>query len=143
MLRGKKGAIIGVANKRSLAWAAARAATREGADLVLTCQNERFERSVRPLLREFEREPLLLPCDVDEPGQIERLAEVVAKEMGGIDFLVHSLAYANPEELRSAFHHTSKEGFRRALETSVHSFISLAQILRAALYLAISSKRSL
>jgi enoyl-[acyl-carrier protein] reductase I len=129
MLAGKKGAVLGVANKRSLAWAVARAAAREGAELVVTCQNERFERSVRPLVAELPGDPMLVPCDVDDPEQIERFAEVVGREKGGLDFLVHSIAYADPEELRDAFHHTSREGFRRALETSVHSFISLANAL--------------
>ena len=129
MLAGKKGVILGVANKRSLAWAVAKSAAREGAELVLTYQNERFEKSVRALAETLPGEVQLFPCDVDDPEQVTALGESIGREVGKIDFLVHSIAYANPDELKGEFHHTSREGFRKALETSVHSFISVSNAL--------------
>jgi enoyl-[acyl-carrier protein] reductase I len=129
MLSGKKGVVLGVANKRSIAWAVAKSAAREGAELVLTYQNERLERNVRALAEELPGPVTLFPCDVDDEKQVEALAEDVGREVGDVDFLVHSIAYANPDELKGEFHHTSREGFRKALETSVHSFISVCNAL--------------
>lgn len=126
MLQGKKGAVLGVANKRSIAWAVAKSAAAKGAELVLSYQNERFEKGVRSLAETLDPAPLLLPCDVDDEEQVKGFGEALHDQFGTIDFLVHSIAYANPDELKGEFHHTSREGFRKALETSVHSFISLA-----------------
>jgi len=126
MLNGKKGVILGIANKRSIAWAVAQSAARAGAELVLTYQNERHEPTVRALADTLPGSPVLLPCDVDDEQQVKAFAEQAHEHAGKIDFLVHSLAFADPAELKKEFHRTSREGFRTALETSVHSFIALS-----------------
>ncbi len=126
MLKGKKGVVLGVANKRSIAWAVAKAAAAEGAELVLTYQNERFEKNVRALADTLPGDISVIPCDVDDEEQVARFGDAVGEQAGKIDFLVHSIAYANPDELKGEFHHTSRAGFRKALETSVHSFIALS-----------------
>lgn len=126
MLKGKKGVVLGVANKRSIAWAVAKAAAAEGAELVLTYQNERFEKSVRALAETLPGNVPVIPCDVDDEAQVASFGDAVGAQAGKIDFLVHSIAYANPDELKGEFHHTSRAGFRKALETSVHSFIALS-----------------
>ncbi len=126
MLTGKKGVVLGVANKRSIAWAVAKAAAKEGAELVLTYQNERLEKNVRALAETLPGNISILPCDVDDEAQVAAFGDAIGEQAGKIDFLVHSIAYANPDELKGEFHHTSREGFRKALETSVHSFIALS-----------------
>jgi len=129
ILEGKKGAILGVANKRSIAWAVARAASDAGAELALTYQGERLAGGVGKLADGLPRPAFTLPCDVTAPGQIEAFAEAVRERFGGLDFLVHSIAYAPTDELRGAFHDTTRDGFDVALNVSVYSFVELARVV--------------
>ena len=125
-LTGKCGVIIGVANKRSISWAIAQAAAREGARLALTYQGERLEDNVRELAAELDQ-PLVLPCDVTSDEQVASLFETIGREFGGLDFLVHGVAFAPREELDRRFVDTSREGFRVALDVSAYSLVSLAR----------------
>jgi enoyl-[acyl-carrier protein] reductase I len=125
-LSGKTGLIVGVANKRSIAWAIAQAASAAGARLAITYQGERLEENVRELC-EAVTNPLILPCDVTNDGQIDQLFAAIDKEFGGLDFLVHGAAFAPPEELKAPFVQTSREGFRVALDVSAYSLIALAR----------------
>jgi enoyl-[acyl-carrier protein] reductase I len=125
-LTGKHGLIVGVANKRSIAWAIAQAAAAAGARLALTYQGERLEEHVRELAASLTS-PVLLPCDVTDDGQIARVFEEIDREFGGLDFLVHGAAYAPPEELSSPFVQTSRGGFRTALDVSAYSLIALSR----------------
>jgi len=125
-LTGKYGLIVGVANKRSISWAIAQAAAREGARLALTFQGERLEENVRELAAELEN-PLILPCDVTSDEQVASLFETIGREFGGLDFLVHGVAFAPREELDRRFVDTSREGFRVALDVSAYSLVSLAR----------------
>lgn len=127
MLQGKVGLILGVANKRSIAWAITRAADRAGADLVVTYQNERLQRSVQPLCDELSKPPTLLPCDVADPAQIEALVEAVRARHGRIDFLVHCLAFARREDLEGSFRATPWVGFETAIQISAYSLVALAR----------------
>jgi enoyl-[acyl-carrier protein] reductase I len=126
LLSGKKGIVFGVANKNSIAWAIAQAATMEGARLAFTYQNERLERNVRDLTAELE-EPVLLPCDVSDDTQIAAVYEVLAREFGHLDFIVHSIAFARSEDLEHRFVETSREGFRTALEVSAYSLMAVTR----------------
>ena len=101
-LTGKTGLIVGVANKRSIAWAIARAAAAAGARLAVTYQSERLEENVRELSAGLQ-DPLLLPCDVADDGQIAAVFEGIDREFGGLDFLVHGVAFARPHELSAPF----------------------------------------
>jgi enoyl-[acyl-carrier protein] reductase I len=122
---GKYGLVIGVANKRSIAWAIAQAAARGGARLALTFQ-ERFERHVHDLAGTLDQ-PLVAPCDVSSDAALDAVFERVAAEFGGLDFVVHGAAFAPREELTAPFSQTSREGFRVALDVSAYSLIALAR----------------
>ena len=99
-LANKTGLIVGVANKRSISWAIAQAASAAGARLAVTYQGERLEENVRELSAALTN-PLILPCDVTDDGQIATVFAEVEREFGGLDFLVHGAAYAPREVLAS------------------------------------------
>ncbi|MCG6925531.1 MAG: enoyl-ACP reductase [Acidobacteria bacterium] len=126
LLEGKHGLVLGVANKRSIAWGIARAAQREGARLALTYQGERLERNVRQLAEDLE-DPLLLPCDVTRDEDLKGVADGVRQEFGGLDFVVHAVAFALREELDGEFVGTSREGYRVAQDISSYSLTALAR----------------
>jgi len=125
-LSGKTGLIVGVANKRSIAWAIAQAAAAAGARLAVTYQGERLEENVRELAAGLQ-EPLLLPCDVTSDAQMDALFQAIDRDFGGLDFLVHGAAFAPREELSAPFVQTSREGFRMSLDISAYSLIALAR----------------
>jgi enoyl-[acyl-carrier protein] reductase I len=123
---GAVGLIVGVANKRSISWAIAKAVADRGARLVLTYQNARLEENVRELAAELE-DPLLLPCDVTNDAELDALAPAIERECGRLDFVVHGAAYALREDLDRPFVETSREGFRIALDVSAYSLVALAK----------------
>ncbi len=125
-LAGQHGLIVGVANKRSIAWAIAQASAAAGARLALTYQGARLEENVRELAATLT-DPLVLPCDVADDDQITALFQSVDREFGGLDFLVHGAAFAPAEALAGAFVDTSREAFRVALDVSAYSFVALAR----------------
>ncbi len=125
-LAGKIGLVIGVANKRSLAWAIAQAAGREGATQALTFQGERLEENVRELGAELAN-PLILPCDVTDDGQMDAVFEAIDRTHGHLDFLVHGAAFAEREDLARPFVETSRAGFQKALEVSAYSLVALSR----------------
>ena len=127
LLEGKHGLVLGIANKRSIAWGIARAAQREGARLAVTYQGERLEQNVRELAGQL-REPLILPCDVTRDGDLEALAGSLKKEFGSLDFVVHAVAFALREELDGEFVNTSREGYRIAQDVSSYSLTALARV---------------
>jgi len=126
LLEGRHGLVLGVANKRSIAWGIAQAAQREGARLALTYQGERLERNVRKLAEELQ-DPLLLPCDVTRDEDLKAVAEGVGREFGRLDFVVHAVAFALREELDGEFLATSREGYRVAQDISSYSLTALAR----------------
>src|SRR5262245_32933727 len=105
-LNGKTGLIVGIANKRSIAWAIARAASAAGARLAVTYQGERLEENVREL-SEGLTNPVVLPCDVTDDVQVDNVFATIDREFGGLDFVVHGAAYAPPHELSAPFVQTS------------------------------------
>lgn len=125
-LDGKVGLIVGVANKRSIAWAIAQAAAAEGATLVLTYQ-DRFAEHLQDLAATLTPAPVLLPLDVQDDAQIAAVYTEIASRYGGLDFLVHGAAFAPREELTNPFTNTTREGFRIALDVSAYSLIALAR----------------
>ena len=126
LLEGKQGLVLGIANKRSIAWGIAQAVAREGARLAVTYQGERLEDNVRELAGSLQ-DPLILPCDVSKDQDLDALAESVKKELGGLDFVVHAVAYALREELDGEFVNTSREGYRMAQDISSYSLTALAR----------------
>ena len=125
-LAGKTGLIVGVANKRSIAWAIAQAAANAGARVALTYQGERLEENVRDLAVGLS-DPLVLPLDVTDDAQIVRVFEELDRSFGGLDFVVHGAAYAAREELSNPFVQTTRDGFKMALDVSAYSLIALTR----------------
>jgi enoyl-[acyl-carrier protein] reductase I len=125
-LSGKHGLIVGVANKRSIAWAIAQAAAAQGARLALTFQSERLGENVRELAATLDS-ALVVPCDVAVDEQIAAAAAQIGEDFGGLDFVVNGAAYAPAAELSMPFSQTSREGFRIALDVSAYSLIALSR----------------
>jgi len=126
LLERKTGLVLGIANKRSLAWGIAQAVSREGARLAVTYQGERLEENVRELAAGL-KDPVILPCDVSRDEDIDVLMRGVQKELGGLDFVVHAVAYALREELDGEFLNTSREGYRMAQDISSYSLTAVAR----------------
>ena len=125
LLEGKTGLIMGVANKRSIAWGIANAVNREGARLVLTYQSERLGENVRELAPSLKN-PLLLQCDVGSDEQIQSLMSRIREEIGHLDFLVHALAFAPKEALDGMYANTKRDDFKTALDVSAYSLVAVA-----------------
>jgi enoyl-[acyl-carrier protein] reductase I len=124
LLEGKKAVIFGIANEKSIAWAIAQAFRREGAELAVTYANETVAKRVIPLAESIGAS-LVLPCDVRNDGEIKAVFAEIGKVWGGIDTLVHSIAFAGKEELKGSFLNTTREGFALALDISAYSLIAL------------------
>ncbi len=126
-LSGKHGLILGVANKRSLAWAIAQKAAAAGATLALTYQGERLEENVRELAADLPTSPVILPCDVASDEQIASVFTAIDQQFGGLDFVVHGAAFAPREALAAPFSETTREAFRTSLDISAFSLVALAR----------------
>jgi enoyl-[acyl-carrier protein] reductase I len=126
LLADKVGLVVGVANKRSLSWGIAQAAAAEGASLVLTYQGERLEQNVRELGAALPSAQIL-PCDVTDDRQVDEVFEAIRRTHGGLDFLVHGVAFADRADLGRPFVETSRDGFRLALDVSAYSLVALAR----------------
>jgi enoyl-[acyl-carrier protein] reductase I len=125
-LQDKVGLVVGIANHRSLSWAIASAAAAQGARLALTFQGERLEENVRELAAGLT-EPLILPCDVTNDAQLDAVFAAIDTQHGGLDFVVHGVAFADREDLARPFSETSRAGFAKALDVSTFSLLALAR----------------
>jgi len=123
-LSGKVALVLGVANKRSLAWAIADALGQAGCSLALTYQGERLQKNVLELAKKYPNTPVMA-CDVNSDEQIEGVFSRIEKDCGRLDVLVHSIAFARREDLEGEFLKTSRQGWRTALEISAYSFVRL------------------
>ena len=126
LLDGKKGLIIGVANKHSIAWAIAQSASGQGAQLIFNYQNERLRENVEELVATMPS-ARAFPCDVGSDTEIAALMQQVQKEIGRLDFLVHSVAFAPREELTGQFVNTTRQGFATALDVSAYSLVAVTR----------------
>lgn len=124
LLEGRRALVFGVANRRSIAWAIAQALAREGAELAFTFQGERLEQGVRDLAATVGS-PLVVPADVTSDADLDRVFESVNTTWGGLDILVHSVAFAPPRTFERPFGETTREDFRTALDISAYSLIAL------------------
>lgn len=124
LLSGKKGLILGLANNKSIAWGIAQSAFEQGATLGFTYLNEALEKRVRPLAESVGSE-LIEKCDVQLDEDIDSLVKTVEERWGQIDFLVHSVAYANGDDLKGPFHKTSRAGFGLAMDVSAYSLVAV------------------
>ncbi|WP_456470739.1 enoyl-ACP reductase FabI [Caminibacter sp.] len=132
IMQGKKGLIMGVANNRSIAYGIAKACKNQGADIILTYQNDKLKKRVEKVADELDVKNIY-PLDVSNPEEIEALKEAIEKDYGKIDFLVHSVAYAPREALDGKFIDTTKDAFNIAMEISVYSLIEVVQKLEPVL----------
>ena len=132
LMMGRKCLVMGVANKRSIAWGIARALHREGAELAFTYVNDRLKENLVELVQTLEghEQMPLLPCDVMEDGQIEAAFAELGERWGKLDVVVHSIAYARTEDLQRDFVETTREGWRIAQEVSAWSLIAVARAAR-------------
>jgi enoyl-[acyl-carrier protein] reductase I len=126
LLSGKKGLIVGVANKHSIAWAIAQSAAGQGAQLFFNYQNERLKENVEELVATLPGSKAF-PCDAGDDAQIDSLMNHVGKEAGKLDFLIHSIAFAPREELTGQFVNTTRKGFATALDVSAYSLVALTR----------------
>src|ERR671935_3091148 len=125
---GKQGLVLGVANRRSIAWAIARRLAEAGAELAFTYQGERIERNVRELA-ESVNSPLVTECDVRSDDDLGRVfGEVAERFAGGLDLLVHSVAFAAAEDLEGRFTDTPRDRFWTALDVSAYSLVACARL---------------
>jgi enoyl-[acyl-carrier protein] reductase I len=125
-LSGQRALVVGIANDQSIAWGIAAALRRAGADLAVTYLNAKAEPHVRPLA-ESVGATAILPLDVTQPGQEEALFERLGVVWPRLDIVVHSIAFAPRDDLHGLVLDTSAEGFARAMDVSVHSFVRLCR----------------
>ena len=126
LLEGKKGLIIGVANKHSIAWAIAQAAAREGAQMLFSYQNERLRENVEEVVQTLPGASACV-CDVGDDNQIAAMMKQASEKLGRLDFVVHSLAFAPREELTGEFVNTTRQGFATALDVSAYSLVAVTR----------------
>ena len=126
LLAGKRGLIMGVANDRSIAWGVAKAAAEQGAELAFTFQGEALEKRVRPLAASVDSE-MVMPCDVTDDASMDAVFEQITEKWGGLDFMVHAIAYADKDELKGRYVDTTAGNFARSVDISCYSFTTLCQ----------------
>ena len=126
ILEGKKGLIVGVANKMSIAYGIAKACKDQGADLAFTFLNDAIKKRVEPIAAELESS-YIYALDVNNQSHLDSLADKIKSDFGQIDFVVHAVAFAPKEALEGEFINTTKEAFDIAMGTSVYSLISLTR----------------
>ncbi len=127
VLAGKVGVVFGVANKRSIAWAIAKAWSAAGARLIFNYQGERLKENVEELTGEFGEKTPLFACDVSSDEQITAFFESVRGQTDRLDLMLHSLAFAPKEALEGDFLSTTREAFRTAHDISAYSLVALAR----------------
>jgi enoyl-[acyl-carrier protein] reductase I len=127
LMKGKKGLVMGVANDKSIAWGIASGLAAQGAELVFTYMGESLERRVRPLAESIGVKALI-PADVTDDASMDAAFAEIEKTFGALDFFVHSVAFADKNELKGSFvDNTSREGFLLAMNISAYSFVDCAR----------------
>ncbi len=126
VMRGMRGIVLGVANSRSIAWGIARAVHAAGAELGLTFQGEALEKRVRPLAQELGAE-VFGHCDVTDGASIDAVFAEAEKKWGGLDFIVHCIAFADKDQLTGRYIDTTEDNFAKSLAISCYSFTAIAQ----------------
>jgi enoyl-[acyl-carrier protein] reductase I len=126
LMHGKRGVIMGLANDHSLAWGISKALAQQGAELAFTYQTETLQKRVQPLV-EMLGADFCVPCDVSQPGHITQAFSEISKKWPKIDFVVHSLAYSDKEELKGHYLDTSRANFLNSLDISCYSFTEVCR----------------
>ena len=126
IMQGKRGLIMGVANKQSIAWGIARACHEQGAELAFSYQGETLKKRVAPLIETLGSD-ILIDCDVTDPESIDALFADLRTRWGQIDFIVHAIGFSDKAELRGRYIDTSAQNFAMTMDISVYSFTAVAQ----------------
>ncbi len=126
LMQGKRGLVMGVANDRSIAWGIAAAARAHGAELAFTYQGDALKKRVEPLA-ESVGSKIVLPCDVTDLSSIDAVFNALKDEWGGLDFIVHAIAYSNKDELKGGYIDTTPENFAQTMNISCYSFTAICQ----------------
>jgi enoyl-[acyl-carrier protein] reductase I len=126
LMAGKKGLVMGVANDRSIAWGIAKAVSAAGAQVAFTYQGDALGKRVMPLAASLGSD-LVVPCDVTDEKSIERTFETIADKWGGLDFVVHAIAFSDKDELKGQYLNTSAPNFALTMQVSCYSFTAIAQ----------------
>jgi enoyl-[acyl-carrier protein] reductase I len=126
LMKGKRGLIMGIANDHSIAWGIARTLAAQGAEMAFTYQGEALGKRVRPLADSLGVSQVL-PCDVEDLASVDSVFSALKKQWGGLDFLVHAIAYSDKNELKGRYADTSRENFSRTMLVSCFSFTELAK----------------
>lgn len=127
LLKGKKALVTGIANDQSIAWGCAKAFHAFGADVAVTYLNEKSKRFVEPLAKELSA-PILMPLDLQKPGELEAVFDAVKEKWGTLDIVLHSIAFAPKDDLHGRVVDCSRDGFLLAMELSCWSFIRMAKL---------------
>ncbi len=125
-MAGRRGLIMGVANNRSIAWGIAKACAEQGAELAFTYQGEALKKRVLPLAEELGVS-IMAECDVTDDASIDAAFSQIEREWGGLDFLVHAIAFSDKDELKGRYVDTTRDNFRLTMDISVYSFTAVAQ----------------
>jgi enoyl-[acyl-carrier protein] reductase I len=126
LMAGKRGLIMGVANNRSIAWGICKACHEQGAELALTYQGDVLKKRVVPLAEELGSK-LVLPCDVTDTASLDKVFEDIKTAWGGLDFVVHAVAFSDKDELDGRYVDTTADNFEKTLAISCYSFTAVAQ----------------
>jgi enoyl-[acyl-carrier protein] reductase I len=126
LMAGKRGLIMGVANDRSIAWGIATLAAEHGAELAFTYQGEALAKRVKPLAESIGSR-LVVPCDVTDDASIDATFKAIEAEWGGLDFLVHAIAFSDKNELDGLYLDTTRGNFLKTMDISCYSFTAVAQ----------------
>ncbi|MGN6466120.1 MAG: enoyl-ACP reductase FabI [Rhizobiaceae bacterium] len=126
LMAGKRGLILGVANNRSIAWGIARACAGQGAELALTYQGDALKKRVEPLAQELGAD-VAGHCDVTDLASVDAVFDAVGRKWGGLDFVVHAIAFSDKDELTGRYVETTRENFQRTMDISVYSFTAVAK----------------
>lgn len=126
LMNGKRGLIMGVANNHSIAWGIAKALADQGATLAFSYQGEALKKRVAPLAASVSSS-LVLPCDVEDIASVDALFASLAREWGGLDFVVHAIGFSDKNELKGLYADTSRENFSRTMVISCFSFTEIAK----------------
>lgn len=126
LMAGKRGLIMGVANDRSIAWGIASVCAAHGAKLAFTYQGEALQKRVQPLAESVGAD-LILPCDVTDEASVDALFDAIKDKWGGIDFVVHAIAFSDKNELDGMYANTTRANFLRTMDISCYSFTSISR----------------
>jgi enoyl-[acyl-carrier protein] reductase I len=126
LMEGKRGLVMGVANDHSIAWGIARAIHAQGGEAAFTYQGDGQFKRLKPLAASIGS-TIVLPCDVESDEQIDAVFAALKREWGGIDFVVHAVAFSDRAELKSRYVNTSRENFLHSLSISCYSFTAIAR----------------